>query len=356
MAKARSHLGLISALRRWAIRLGYGVVLLLAACATQGGEHATAQSPQQAQAGAAATMASWNDGPSRRAIEAFVRAVTDPGSPDFVPVEQRIAVFDNDGTLWSEKPVYFQVLYALDRIQASAPRHPEWKTRQPYKTVLEKGAAALAELNTQDLMQIIAVTQTGMDTETYRQQVRDWTATARHPRFQQPYTSLAYAPMRELLDYLRAHDFKTYIVSGGEVEFIRAWAQQAYGIPPEQVIGSRFVTSYDVSTGEPRLMRQAKLEFNDDGVGKPVAIQQVIGRRPILAFGNSDGDLQMLLWTASGPGRRFAGLVHHTDAQREWAYDRDSKVGRLDQAWDEARRRNWTIVDMEKEWSRVYAY
>ncbi|ALM86846.1 haloacid dehalogenase [Bordetella sp. N] len=326
-------------------------VSLLAACGTQ-----QPSSQAQDQLLAPAALKSWNDGPSRQAITEFVRAVTQPGSPDFVGVDERIAVFDNDGTLWSEQPLYFQVLFALDQVRAMAPSHPSWKTTPPFQAVLRNDQKALAKLTTRDLIQIITATQTGMDSEQYTRQVQDWMRTARHPRFQVPYSSLTYAPMRELLDYLRAHDFKTYIVSGGDVAFMRAWAQQAYGIPPEQVIGSRFAITYDMRDGQPRLLRLPKLEFNDDGPAKPVAIQNIIGRRPIFAFGNSDGDLQMLQWTAAGPGRRFAGLVHHTDATREWAYDRESSIGRLDKALDEARRQGWTIVDMEKEWSRMYAY
>jgi len=319
--------------------------MLLAACAgTQGSATADAELP------------SWNDGPSRAAIVEFVRAVTQPGSPDFVAADERIAVFDNDGTLWSEQPMYFQVLFALDRIKAMAAGHPDWAQRQPYKAAIENDQAALARAGQSGLLKIVGVTHTNMTTEAFSRSVTDWTASARHPRFDQLYTNMTYVPMRELLDYLRARGFKTYIVSGGEVEFMRAWAQAAYGIPPEQVIGSHFKTTFEMRGGKPELVRQPALEFNDDGPGKPVAINRYIGRRPILAFGNSDGDLQMLQWTAAGPGRRFAGLVHHTDAQREWAYDRESKVGRLDQALDEARRRGWTVVDMKADWNRVYAF
>lgn len=332
--------------RRWAARwAGIAAMLLLAACA----------SPQKAVTPAAA-LPSWNEGPSRTAILDFVQAVTQPGSPDFVATDARIAVFDNDGTLWSEQPLYFQVLFALERIKAMAPRHPEWTTRQPFKAALNDDKAALAKSGQAGLFKIIGATHTQMSVDDFTQSVTQWTATARHPRFNQPYTAMTYAPMRELLDYLRAKGFKTYIVSGGETEFMRPWAQAAYGIPPEQVIGSSFVTTFDVRGGQPVLWRQGKLEFNDDGPGKPVAIQRYIGRRPLLAFGNSDGDLQMLQWTAAGPGKRFAGIVHHTDAEREWAYDRDSDIGRLDRALDEARRSGWTVVDMKTEWRRVYAF
>lgn len=332
---------LAGTVRRWAAWAGLAALaLLVSACAR----------PQSAD------LPSWKDGPSRQAIVAFVQAVTVPGSPDFVSAEQRIAVFDNDGTLWSEQPMYFEVLYALDRVKAMAPQHPEWARRQPFKAAIEGDQAALAKSGQAGLMKIVGVTHTGMSVDDFTQSVADWAGTARHPRFDQRYIDMTYAPMRELLDYLRASGFKTYIVSGGEVEFMRAWAPAAYGIPPEQTIGTTFATNFDDRGGTPVLWREGKVEFNDDGPGKPVAIQRHIGRRPIMAFGNSDGDLQMLQWTAAGEGRRFAGLVHHTDAQREWAYDRKSKVGRLDRALDVARQQGWTVVDMRTEWNRVYSF
>ena len=332
--------------RRWAARLGAAAMaLLLAACAA----------PRQ-QAASVDELPSWNDGPSRTAIVEFVRAVTRSGGPDFVAADERIAVFDNDGTLWSEQPLYFQMIFALDQVKAMAPQHPEWKTQQPYKAAIEGDHAALAQAGTEGLLKIVAVTHTNMTTQEFSDEVRQWASQARHPRFKQLYTDLTYAPMRELLYYLRDQGFKTYIVSGGEVEFMRAWAQQAYGIPPEQVIGSTFVTEFQMRAGQPVLVRTPKLDYNDDGPGKPVSINKFIGRQPIFAFGNSDGDLQMLQWTMAGPGKRFAGLVHHTDAKREWAYDRQSKVGRLDKALDAAQERGWTVVDMEKDWKRVYAF
>jgi len=335
----------VIAVRRWAAWLRMiAVVLLVSACA---GPHADSHY---------AALPSWNDGPSRQAIVEFVQAVTDPASPDFVAPEQRIAVFDNDGTLWSEQPVYFQILFALDRIKEMAPEHPEWARRQPFKAAIEGDKARLAKSGQAGLMKIVGVTHTNMSVDDFTQSVSDWAATARHPRFNQRYIDMTYAPMRELLSYLRDKGFKTYIVSGGEVEFMRAWAPAVYGIPPEQIIGTTFVTTFEDRNGVPVLWRQGKLDFNDDGPAKPVAIQRYIGQRPILAFGNSDGDLQMLQWTAAGEGRRFAGLVHHTDAGREWAYDRDSKVGRLDKALDEAQRQNWTVVDMQSEWRRVYSF
>jgi phosphoglycolate phosphatase-like HAD superfamily hydrolase len=307
-------------------------------------------------AGAQTPLPSWNDGPSRHAILEFVDAVTKEGGPDYVAPSDRIAVFDNDGTLWSEQPMYFELIFALDQLKLMAPQHPEWSQEQPYKAAIEGDRETLAAAGKEGLMKIVGVTHTNMTTQAFSDEVRQWVKTARHPRYKQPYTSMTYAPMRELLDYLRSNGFKTYIVSGGEVEFMRAWAQDAYGIPPEQVIGTTVVTELQRQDGKPVLMRTPKLDYNDDGPGKPVSINKFIGRQPIFAFGNSDGDLQMLQWTMAGDGRRFAGLVHHTDAKREWAYDRDSKIGRLDKALDEATRKGWVVVDMEKEWKRVYAF
>ncbi len=331
--------------RRCAAWIGAAALALLAACAAP-------QKAEQSQA----VLPSWNEGAARTAIVEFVRAVTQPDSPDFVPAEERIAVFDNDGTLWSEQPMYFQVLFALDRVKEMAPSHPEWARRQPYKAAVEGDRAALAATGEPGLLKIVGVTHTNMTVDDFAQSVTQWMAGARHPRFGQPYDRLTFVPMRELLDYLRERGFKTYIVSGGETEFMRPWAPRAYGIAPEQIIGSAFATTFELRDGKPVLWRQGKLEFNDDGPGKPVAIQRYIGRRPILAFGNSDGDLQMLQWTVAGEGKRFAGLVHHTDAEREWAYDRDSSVGRLDRALDEAARRGWTVVDMKQDWNQVYDF
>lgn len=301
-------------------------------------------------------LPSWNDGPSRQAIVAFVEAVTKDGGADYVAPSDRIAVFDNDGTLWSEQPLYFQLIFALDQVKVMAPKHPEWAQEQPFKAAVEGDRQALAAAGTEGLLKIVGVTHTNMTTQAFSDEVKQWVKTARHPRFKQPYTSLIYAPMRELLDYLRGNGFKTYIVSGGEVEFMRAWAQDVYGIPPEQVIGTTFVTEFQMQDGKPVLMRTPKLDYNDDGPGKPVSINKFIGRQPIFAFGNSDGDLQMLQWTMAGPGKRFAGLVHHTDAKREWAYDRESKIGKLDKALDEATSKGWVVVDMAREWKRVYAF
>jgi phosphoglycolate phosphatase-like HAD superfamily hydrolase len=300
-------------------------------------------------------LPSWNDSAVKSAIIDFVDRVIKEGGPDFVAVPERIATFDNDGTLWTEQPYYFQFAFALDRVKAMAPQHPEWKDKQPFKALLEGDRQALAAAGKDGLLQIMAVTHTGMTTEDFTKTVIDWTATARHPRFNRPYTELVYQPMLELLAYLRANGFKTFIVSGGGIEFMRPWTERVYGIPPEQVVGSsgevKFQTGAD---GKPVLMKLAKIEFVDDGPGKPVGINRFIGRRPIFAFGNSDGDLQMLQWTMAGKGLRFAGLVHHTDAEREYAYDRDSKVGKLDKALDEATAKGWAVVDMKRDWKVIF--
>jgi phosphoglycolate phosphatase-like HAD superfamily hydrolase len=302
-------------------------------------------------------LPSWNDGAVKRSITDFVPRVTTPGGADFVPADQRIATFDNDGTLWSEQPMYFQIMFAIDRVKALAPRHPDWKKKQPFKAALDDDRKALAALGEKGFLQIMSATHTGMTTAEFARIVADWIATARHPRFNRPYTDLVYQPMLELLVHLRANGFKTFIVSGGGIEFMRPWTEKTYGIPPEQVVGSSAVTKFELrADGSPLLRREAKIEFIDDKQGKPVGINRFIGRRPIFAFGNSDGDQQMLEWTAAGSGARFMGLVHHTDAVREWAYDRNSPVGRLDKAWDEAVRRGWTLVDMKRDWKVIYPF
>jgi phosphoglycolate phosphatase-like HAD superfamily hydrolase len=302
-------------------------------------------------------LPAWNDGAVKKSIADFVAHVTRQSGPDFVPVLERIATFDNDGTLWTEQPYYFQLAFAFDRIKAMAPQHPEWETQQPFKAVLEKYTKALTDSGEKGLLQIMAVTHAGMTSEDFTNVVIDWTRTARHPRFNRPYTELVYQPMLELLAYLRANGFKVFIVSGGGVEFMRPWTEGAYGIPPEQVVGSSGVVKFQTgANGKPELLRLAKIEFVDDGPGKPVGINRFIGRRPIFAFGKSDGDLAMLQWTAGGEGPRFAGLVHHTDAEREYAYDRQSKIGKLDKALDEATTKGWTVVDMKRDWKTVFPF
>jgi phosphoglycolate phosphatase-like HAD superfamily hydrolase len=302
-------------------------------------------------------LPSWNDGPAKRSILDFIVRTTAPGGPEWVPEPERIACFDNDGTLWTEQPIYVQIAFAVDRVKAMAPQHPEWQTREPFKSILADDRAALAALGEKGFIEIIAATHGGLTTEAFAKAVLDWLATARHPRFQRPYTELVYQPMLELLALLRAHQFKTFIVSGGGIEFMRPWTERVYGIPPEQVVGSSGVTRYRLRPdGRPELVKEAKVMFIDDGPGKAEGINQFIGRRPVFAFGNSDGDQQMLEWTAAGSGARFMGLVHHTDGAREYAYDRPSLVGQLHKAWDEALRRHWTIVDMKRDWKVIYPF
>jgi hypothetical protein len=298
----------------------------------------------------------WNDGAVKKAVVDFVTRVTTEGGPDFVPPAQRIAAFDNDGTLWAEQPTYFQLAFALDRVKALAPQHPEWKKKQPFKALLEGDKKTFATGGEKALLEVLAVSHTGMTTEEFDTIVKDWLATAKHPRFKRPYTELVYQPMLQLLDYLRANGFKTFIVSGGGVEFMRAWVEEVYGIPPEQVVGSMGKQKFELRGGKPVIVKLPAVDFIDDKEGKPIGIQKFIGRRPIFAFGNSDGDQQMLQWTASGGGPRFMGLVHHTDAEREWAYDRTSHIGKLDKALDEANAKGWTVVDMKRDWKRVFPF
>ncbi|MDP1752539.1 MAG: HAD family hydrolase [Reyranella sp.] len=307
-------------------------------------------------------LPSWNDGEVKRSILDFIARTTATlgtasGGRDWVPVPERIACFDNDGTLWTEQPMYFQVMFTFDRVKALVGRHPEWRTQEPFRSILTDDRATLATLGEKGLLEAMAATHAGLSTEEFRATVLDWLATARHPRFKRPYTDLVYQPMLELLALLRANQFKTFIVSGGGIEFMRPWTERIYGIPPEQVVGSSGVTKFVLKPdGVPVLMKEPKVAFIDDGPGKAVGINQFIGRRPVLAFGNSDGDQQMLEWTAAGNGARFMGLIHHTDTVREYAYDRESPIGRLDKAWDEAVRRKWTVVDMKKDWKVIYPF
>ena len=284
----------------------------------------------------------------------FVARVSDPASPAFVPEAERIAVFDNDGTLWSEQPAYFQLLFAVDRVKALAPEHPEWKTKQPFKAVLDGDMEALAAGGEHGLLELVMATHGGMTTVEFEAIVRNWLATARHPTTDRPYTEMVYQPMLEVLDYLRANGFKTFIVSGGGIEFMRPWTEEVYGIPPQQVVGSSIKTAFEMRDDGPVLVRLPELAFIDDKEGKPVGIHSHIGRRPIAAFGNSDGDLQMLQWTAAGEGPSLCLYVHHTDADREWAYDRESHIGRLDRGLDEAAERGWTVVSMKDDWKTIF--
>jgi hypothetical protein len=302
------------------------------------------------------SLPSWNDGKAKQSIIEFVAKVTKEGSPDFTAPAERIAVFDNDGTLWAEHPMYFQALFALDRVKALAPQHPEWKDKEPFASLLKgnaKGALAGGEHAT---LEILMATHTGMATEEFERVVKDWISTAKHPKTKRPYTEMVYQPMLEVLAYLRANGFKTFIVSGGDIEFMRPWTEKVYGIPPEQVVGTTVKMKFEMRDGKPMLMRLPEFDFVDDEAGKPVGIQKFIGRHPIAAFGNSDGDLQMLQWTAAGEGTRLMLIVHHTDAEREWAYDRQSPIGRLDKALDEAKAKAWTVVDMKQDWKVIFPF
>jgi len=301
-------------------------------------------------------LPSWNDSTAKRSIIEFVARVNKKGGADFVPPMDRIAVFDNDGTLWAEQPFYFQGLFVFDRVRALAPQHPKWKNKQPFKAVLENDMKALAAAGQHGLVELVMATHADMTTEEFERTVKDWLATARHPKFNRPYTDLVYQPMLELLAYLRANGFKTFIVSGGGIEFVRTLSERLYGIPPEQVMGSSIVTKFEVREGRPVLVREPKLDFIDDHEGKPVGINKFIGRRPIAAFGNSDGDFQMLEWVTAGMGPRFGLIIHHDDAEREFAYDRASAAGKLDRGLDEAPKRGWTLVSMKKDWKRVFAF
>ena len=302
------------------------------------------------------SLPSWNDGKTKQSIIEFVAKVTEKRSPDFVPPAERIAVFDNDGTLWAEQPMYFQLLFALDRVKVLAPQHPEWTDKEPFASLLKgdvKGALAGGE---HAILEIIMATHAGNTTEQFEKIVKDWISTAKHPTTKRHYTEMVYQPMLEVLAYLRAKGFKTFIVSGGGIEFMRPWSEKVYDVPPEQVIGSSIKVKFEIHEGTPVLVRLPEIDFIDDKEGKPVAIHQQIGRRPIAAFGNSDGDLQMLQWTTAGQGPRFALYIHHTDIEREWAYDRKSNIGRLDKGLDEAQAKGWTVVDMKQDWKVIYPH
>ena len=300
-------------------------------------------------------LPSWREGAAKSAILDFVARVTTADSPDYVKPEERIATFDNDGTLWAEQPYYIQLAFALDQIKALAPQHPEWQSREPFKSALAGDAKSILTGGERALLEIVAATHFGMTTEEFEAEVRAWLTTARHPATNRPYTEMVFQPMLELLTYLRASGFKTFIVSGGGVEFMRTFAERTYGVPPEQVVGSSGKLKFEMRDGKPILIKLSEVDFINDNVGKPVAIQQHIGRRPIAAFGNSDGDLEMLQWTTAGEGARLALLVHHTDGIREWAYDH-SYFGRLDKALEEANTNRWVVADMKNDWQRVFPF
>jgi hypothetical protein len=301
-------------------------------------------------------LPSWNDTGPKKAIVAFVERVTDPRSPEFVPPAERIATFDNDGCLWAEQPLYFQAIFVFDRIQELAAQHPEWNEKEPFASVLKGDRKAALAGGEKALLEMAMATHAGMTTGEFGQIVDEWLATAKHPRTGRLYTEMVYQPMLELLAYLRANGFKTFIASGGGIEFMRVWVERVYGVPPEQIIGSSIKTKYEVRDGIPVIARLPELNFIDDKAGKPIGINQHIGRRPIMAFGNSDGDFEMLEWTTAGPGLRFGLLVHHTDAEREWAYDRESHIGRLARGLDEGPRRGWTIVNMRDDWRVIFPF
>ncbi|MGY4575622.1 HAD family hydrolase [Bradyrhizobium sp. USDA 3256] len=321
--------------------------LLISAATAASGDHALAQEDP---------LPSWNEGRSKKSILDFVAAVTREGTPDFVPVPERIATFDNDGTLWCEQPMYVQLAFALDRVKALSGKHPEWRRKQPFQAVLDNDLASLAKAGEKGLVELIMATHAGMTTAEFEKIASDWIASARHPKFNRPYTDLVYQPMLELLAYLRANGFKTFIVSGGGIEFMRPWSERVYGIPPEQVVGSSIKTKFEIDKGKPSLIRLPAIDLVDDGPGKPVGINSHIGRRPIAAFGNSDGDFQMLQWATQSSRKRFGLIVHHTDAEREYAYDRKSSFGKLDKALDAANSNGWIVVSMKDDWKRMFRF
>ncbi|CAN5130180.1 HAD family hydrolase [soil metagenome] len=301
-------------------------------------------------------LPSWNDVASKKAIIEFVTRVTKEGGPNFVPLAERIATFDNDGTLWCEHPMYVQLMYLVAQVKARAGAHPEWKNKEPYKAIQADDLSSALTGGEKALMDVMMTVHSGMTVDEFEHSVNSWLETAKHPRFRRPYTQLIYQPMVELLAYLRANGFKTYIVSGGGIEFMRPWADKAYGIPPEQIVGSSIKLKFELRDRQPTMMRLPQLDFIDDGPGKPEGIQKFIGRRPVMAFGNSDGDLQMLQWTTSAPGPRFGLIVHHTDAEREYAYDRNTTVGRLDKALDLAPKNGWIVMDMKNDWKIIFPF
>jgi phosphoglycolate phosphatase-like HAD superfamily hydrolase len=312
---------------------------------------------QKKNAGGKHPLSSWNDGASKKSIIDFVTRTTINGGADFIPVADRIACFDNDGTLWGEQPMYFQLAFAIDRVKTMAPQHPKWKTTQPFQALLEGDMKTVMAGGEKALMQIIMTTHAGMTTEAFEQIVKQWMATATHPVTKKHYNEMIYQPMVELLDYLRANGYKTFIVSGGGVDFMRPWVEQAYGIPPDQVVGSSGKVKYDTADGHAVLIKLPEINFIDDKEGKPVGIHQYIGKRPVFTAGNSDGDYDMLQWTSTATGYpRFGMIVHHTDSTREWAYDRQSHIGNLQRGLDDAAKYNWLVVDMKQDWKRIYPY
>ncbi|MDO6761391.1 HAD family hydrolase [Tamlana sp. 2_MG-2023] len=301
-------------------------------------------------------LPSWAEGKTKESIKSYVTDVTTEGSSNFIPVADRIATFDNDGTLWSEQPAYFQLFFAISRIKDLAPEHPEWKNKQPYKAVLENDMKSLMASGEKGLIEIVMTTHAGMTAEAFEKVVKDWFTKDTHPRFKKPFNTLIFQPMLELLDYLRANDFKTYIVSGGGVEFMRPWVEEAYGIPKEQVVGSSIKTEFVMENGKAQIKRLPAIDFIDDKAGKPVGINKFIGKKPVFTAGNSDGDLQMMQYGDSNKYPSFQLYVHHTDAEREWAYDRESHIGQFNKGLDYATENGWTIIDMKKDWKVIYPF
>ena len=331
-----------------------GLIVFFVIGCQSAGKKGDQQSVAASQTVASDPLASWNEGGTKKAILDFVKSVTTEGSSSFVKPEDRIATFDNDGTLWAEQPMYFQFLFAVDRIKAMSPQHPDWTTKEPYKSILAGDIKTALGGGEKAAGELVMATHAGMTTEEFEKSVNDWVTTAKHPRFQKPYTECVYQPMIELLGYLRDNGFKTFIVSGGGIEFMRPWAQKVYGIPSYQIVGSSAKLKYEIQNDKPVLIKLPAINFVDDKEGKPVGIQMNIGRRPIAAFGNSDGDFQMLEWTTSGAGPRFGLIVHHDDEIREWAYDRGSPIGKLERGLDEASKRGWVLVSMKSDWKTVF--
>ncbi|MBP6679888.1 MAG: haloacid dehalogenase-like hydrolase [Saprospiraceae bacterium] len=320
-------------------------------------QQASDTSPKQTASAGKDPLPSWNEGASKKAIFDFVAKTTKAGTSGFIPMPERIACFDNDGTLWSEQPMYFQFAFVMDRVKALAPQHPEWKETQPFKAVLEGDVKTALSGGEKSMMDLMMATHAGTTTEEFNKIVKDWLASAKHPLTNRPYTEMVYQPMLELLNYLRANGYKTYIVSGGGIDFMRPWTEAVYGIPPEQVIGSSLKLKYSMRDNGPVIEKLPEVNFVDDKAGKPVGIEQHIGRRPVFTAGNSDGDYEMLQWTATATGYpRFGMIVHHTDEAREWAYDRTSSIGKLDRGLNDAAKYNWLIVDMKKDWKRIYSF
>jgi len=330
------------------------ILLMTLACKEEGTQPAADTSPVAESA--VDPMPSWNEGPTKQAILDFVEAVTTEGSPSFVPQADRIATFDNDGNLWSEQPFYFQLQFAIDEVKKMAPDHPVWQDQQPFKALLEGDMEALMAEGEAGLIKLVMASHAGMTSEEFKSSVNEWLKTARHPRFDQPYNALVYQPMLELLEYLRANGFTTFIVSGGGIDFMRPWVEEVYGIPPHQVVGSSIKAEFDYNDGNPVIRKLPELDFIDDKAGKPVGIHKYIGKKPIFASGNSDGDLQMLQYTASNPKGAFMLYLHHTDGDREWAYDRESHIGRLDKGLEEAEKNGWTVIDMKQDWKVIYPF